>query len=211
MSGERLPERLPAGERVLWRGRPRWQVLARRAFHIRGLAAYFGVLLGWYAVTAFTSGADAADAALATLRMAALAVTPLGLIAVYAWLCSRNASYWITNRRVVIRAGIAVPVTYNLPFSRLASAGLRTWADGSGSIALTLLPPDRVAFFALWPHTKPWRLARPEPMLRCIDNAERAAQILARALAAEAAVPVPPAPETAPAPDAARPRAPALA
>ena len=42
-----LPERLPAGETILWQGAPRWGALARRAFHVRKIALYFAILLAW--------------------------------------------------------------------------------------------------------------------------------------------------------------------
>ena len=109
---------------------------------------------------------------------------------VYAWLTSRCTLYTITDRRLVMRVGIALPMTFNLPFSSIESAGLKCWADGNGSIVLTLAPGERLAYLVLWPHARPWRMARTEPMLRCIPDAARVAQTLARALAAAAEMPV---------------------
>jgi hypothetical protein len=43
---EGLAEPLPAGERVLWQGAPRWTSLAIHAFHVRKLVIYFGIILG---------------------------------------------------------------------------------------------------------------------------------------------------------------------
>jgi hypothetical protein len=43
----------------------------------------------------------------------------------------------------------------------------------------------------LWPHARPWRMARAEPSLRAIPDAAHAGQILGRALAASADMPVP--------------------
>ncbi len=205
-----FPALLPAGERVLWQGTPCWRTLARRAFHIRKLAAYFAILLVWYAATVMASHVTLGEAAVMIGRMAGVALIPLALIGLYAWMTTRAAQYTITNRRVILRCGIAMPITFNLPFSKIDSADLRTWADGSGSIALTLTPPNRLAYLVLWPHAKPWRMARTEPMLRCIPHAERAAHILARALAAETDTPVQPSLERAPMP-ATRPSTTALA
>jgi len=39
-----LPEVLPAGERMLWQGSPRWQDMALHAFHVRKVAVYFAVI-----------------------------------------------------------------------------------------------------------------------------------------------------------------------
>ena len=194
---EAFPERLPQDERVLWEGRPHWQTLARRGLQLRKLAVYFAVLLVWYVATAFRAEAPA-DAALASLRMAGIAVTPLILISVYAWLSSRMTRYTVTNRRVVMTIGIAMPITFNLPFTRIDAANLKTWPDGAGDITLTLAATERLAYLVLWPHARPWRMARAEPALRCIPDAAQVAQIMARAMAAAAHMPVQAAPQTTP-------------
>ena len=45
-----LPERLPAGERILWQGAPDWRALALHAFHVRKLAIYFAAMMGLQAL-----------------------------------------------------------------------------------------------------------------------------------------------------------------
>ena len=40
---------------------------------------------------------------------------------------------------------------------------------------------DKIAYFHLWPHARPWRLATPEPMMRCVPNANQVATILTEA------------------------------
>ena len=85
-----------------------------------------------------------------------------------------------------MRIGIALPITFNLPFAIIETAAVKQNPDSSGDIALTLSADNRLAFLVLWPHARPWRLARPEPMLRELPEAERAAGILARALATHA-------------------------
>jgi hypothetical protein len=185
-----LPSRLPQGERVLWQGRPAWWSLARRGFHFRELALYLGVLLAWYGVTEFGK-APLDEAALATLRMTGVALTPLALVCLYTWLNSRSTVYTITNRRVVLRTGIAMPITFNLPFNKIDGAASKVWPSGHGDIALTLSPTERLSYVVLWPHAKPWRTARTQPMLRSVPEAATVAQILGRALAASAEMAVP--------------------
>ena len=98
---------------------------------------------------------------------------------------------------VVIRFGIALPLTVNVPFATVAAAGVKADRDGSGDIAVSLLPARRVSYFIMWPHARPWRLARTEPMLRGLPDAVRASQILSRALAAAAAQTAPSLPDAA--------------
>lgn len=199
-----LPELLPAGERLLWQGVPQWRVLAREALHVRKLAAYFGVLLAWRAVVVLGDGEGLVAVALSWLWMLPLAALALGLLTTLAWLIGRTSVYSITDRRVVMRIGIVLTITFNLPYRTIEAAGLRIHPDGSGDITLTLAPAERIAYLHLWPHVRPWKVARTEPMLRALPDAQHVAQLLSNALAASAGV----APAAMPAPDAAgRPRA----
>ncbi len=181
-----LPERLPGGERLLWQGSPDWRSLAVSVFHLRAVALYFAVLLAWRGASAAYDGAGAQDAALAVLGVLPLALLGLGLLATLAWLSARTSVYTVTDRRVVLRIGIVLSVSFNLPYARIESAALRPLSGGHGDIVLRIGPPDRIAYLHLWPHARPWRLANPEPMLRSVPEAERVAGLLAEALAASA-------------------------
>ena len=183
-----LPEALPAGERILWQGVPGWAPLARTAFHVRGLAIYFAVLLLLRALTVLLTGGSIAQAVVAVLWLLPLAVAAIALMFVVAWLTARATVYTITNRRVVMRIGVVLEITLNFPFRVVESAGLRTYPDGTGDIPLTLSGEDKVAYVHLWPHARPWRAARPEPMLRSVPDATHVADILSRALAAYSGV-----------------------
>ena len=169
-----LPERPPAGEQVVWQGRPEWRTFARTALHARKLALYLGALWLWSAAAAWPF---TADSLLPVARNLGLALAAIGLVAAYGWL---------TARSTVIRFGIALPVTINLPFNQVDGAGLRVNADGTGDLTVTLRPTQKVAYLLLWPHARPWRLAKAEPSLRAIPDAGRVAQLLSRALAASA-------------------------
>jgi hypothetical protein len=185
--GRGLPEPLPAGERVLWQGSPRWQTLWRRAFHARGMAIYFGLIVAWCAISSIAKGVPVEAIAISTAKLTGLSLVPIALGALYCWGLQRTTIYTITSRRVVMSFGIALPMSFNLPFTRIEAAGLKTNPDGTGDIPLRLLAGEKMAYFVAWPHARPWRMARTEPMLRCIPDADGAAAILARALAANLA------------------------
>ena len=185
-----LPERLPDGERLLWQGAPDWRVLARQAFHVRGLAIYFGVIVAYCFGSAVLGGKPLAGAALSTAELAGVALVPIAFLAAYAWAVGRATVYSVTDRRVVIQLGLALPMTINLPFGKIETAGLNLRENGFGDISLLLNSKDKLAYLVLWPHARPWRLARPEPMLRAVPDAGRVGQLLARALAASADMPV---------------------
>lgn len=192
-----LPGRLPEGETLLWQGRPAWRLLARRALHLRGIAAYFALLAVWRGATIATDGGTTTEIVAGAALLIALGAVPLGFLAFYAWIAARVTVYSITSRRVVLRVGVALPVTINLPFALIEAASLARQADGTGDIALRMAEGHRVSWIMLWPHLRPWRYAKPEPMLRALTDAEAAAQILGRALAGASAAPVTPMPEAA--------------
>jgi len=179
-----LPEELPAGEHILWQGAPDWKRLARQAFHVRKLAVYFGLLLAWRIAGTLVDGGGAAallrDLAV-TLPLAALG---LGLTLLLAWMSARTTIYTLTDRRLVLRVGIVLTVTFNLPYKRIAGADLALTDAGHGDIALTLAGTDRIALLQLWPHARPWQLAKPQPSLRALPDAQHVAQLLSGAWAA---------------------------
>jgi hypothetical protein len=186
-----LPERLPGGEGILWQGSPRWWSLAQRALHLRALLLYFALMVTWSVSTAIASGGSLSEMAIASGTSLGLAVLCLAVLGLIGRAMAKAALYTITNRRVVLRVGVALPMTINLPFSAIESAAVKQHADGTEDIVLTLSPSHKIAWLALWPHARPWRMTRAEPMLRAVPVTEGAAQILSRALAASASLPVP--------------------
>ncbi|GJD51622.1 hypothetical protein OPKNFCMD_4377 [Methylobacterium crusticola] len=176
-----LPAPLPEGERLLWQGRPTVMGLARRAFHVDLVAAYFALLALWgTAAGTGPAGARLAGVA-ATLEIGAAA---LAILVGLAWLSARTTTYTLTDRRVLLQIGIALSLTVNLPLREIEGAALRRFGDGTGDVPLRLRAGTRLAYLHLWPHARPWRLSRPEPLLRSLPDAAVLATRLAAALAA---------------------------
>jgi hypothetical protein len=178
-----LPEALPEQERIVWQGSPSATALFQRVFHARGLVVYFSLLIGLRVALAYQPDQGwgvALREASWMIPVAAVAVMVFGIVA---WLMAKTTVYTITTRRVVMRIGIVLNVTFNLPFKRIASADLRLGSAGVGDIALTLVPEDKIAFLHLWPHAKPWTLAHPVPMMRCLPAAEQVGRLLHQACA----------------------------
>jgi len=197
-----LPERLPPGERMLWQGAPHWQPLALGAFRLRVVAIYFAALMAWRAASALHDGAPAFDALAYAFDLAPLALAAIGILLVIAVTAARTTLYTITDRRIVMRFGMALPLTVNIPFSQVDGASLARHEGNVGDIALTVRPEGRIAYLMMWPHVRPWRYAQPEPMLRALPDVERAATILGDALAAHAGAPARPIPQAAAASEA---------
>ncbi len=177
-----LPGALPEGETILWQGAPSWTRLAQQAFHVRVVAAYFALMLVWRTAGAIMGGQAPAVALTSALSVTPIALAALGILGLMAWLNSRTTVYTITNRRVVMRFGAAVPKAINIPFSIIEGAAMKPLGGGAGDLALQLKAPNKIAFLNLWPHARPWRMSAPQPTFRAVPDAVSAASILASAM-----------------------------
>ncbi len=177
-----LPEKLPAGESLLWQGSPEWRALAVEVFHVRKLALYFAVILLLRAAFVLEGGGGAVGVLKSWVWLGPIAAIALGILLTLARLAARTTVYTITSQRVILRIGIVLTVAYNLPFKRIKAAGLMLrGSDGHGDLPLTLNPGERIAILQLWPHARPWHVARPQPMLRGLKNAAQVGQMLTQA------------------------------
>jgi hypothetical protein len=182
-----LPALLPAGEKLLWQGSPEWKSLAIHAYHVRKIAIYFLLLVLWRIGVGMSSGHTASAIATSCLVLGGLGCIAIGVLALLAYCNARSTVYSITSRRVLLRHGIAVPLTMNVPYTLVDNAALKNFSDGTGDIALALSRRDRVGYLITWPHVRPGRFARPEPSFRALTDAAAAARILGVALAAQGA------------------------
>jgi Bacterial PH domain len=177
-----LPEKLPQGEIVLWSGRPAWRSLALRAFHVRKVGIYFGLILAWRAALGLHGQFFRQGIAAEVVPILLLGFCAIGISALLAWIYCRTTTYTITNRRVFMRFGAALPMMLNLPFRVISSAAAKVHRDGTADIPLRLLGDGRVAYLVLWPHARPWHITHPEPMLRSVPDGARIVALLASAL-----------------------------
>jgi len=177
-----LPEPLPEGERILWQDSPAWRAYARRVFQLARIGFYFLVLVCWVALSAYLDAADWMAAIRSLTWTAPPALGVLGLLALIAWLYARSTVYTVTNRRVVIQSGLAVPSAVNLPFGKIISADMQTYRDQTGDIELSMSGP-RLLYSMLWPNVRLLRLKRTTPVLRALRQPQEVAETLGQALA----------------------------
>lgn len=178
-----IPAPLPEGERLLWQGSPRWQSLAVRALHVRKVALYFALLATWRIGDGLSAGQALPEALVAGSLVAVPAGLAIGLLVLIAWQMGRTTIYTVTSERLMLRFGIALPMTANIPFTLVHSADLKVWGDGSGDIPVTVKAGSGVSGLLFWPHVRPWSFGNARPMLRGIPDAERVADLFGRALA----------------------------
>ena len=185
-----LPGLLPKGEDILWQGKPDWWLLARTSFHLPLVSAYFGALIVAGLIAGSTFGA---------LLTLGAGVFCLALLAFLAWATANGTVYTLTNRRIVLRIGIALPKCINLPLHLLGAADLRPHGTGRGDVLLRMMGAVPLSWLLLWPHVRPWRLKAPEPMLRALRDAEDFSRLLARTVAQHAPISAPEQPSVRPA------------
>ena len=158
-----LPGIPPPGERILWQGSPEWRALARTAFHTRLIAGYFALLLGWAILAAASNGAGDLTGVVTT---AVLGVIVIVLLHLLAWGSARTTIYTLTNRRIVLRFGVALQKAVNLPLKQIAAADAKPVGTGHADIAFRTLERFPLGWLQMWPHVRPWAVGRPQPMLR---------------------------------------------
>ena len=112
-----------------------------------------------------------------------LSYMSLGMVAIFillaiSFLISSTTLYSITDKRLVMRIGIVLNLSLNIPFSKIETAELKANPDKSGDISLNLVPDNKIAYLHLWPHCRPWFFSSPRPRLSCLKDVEVIASCL---------------------------------
>ena len=175
-----LPGIPPAGERILWQGSPDWRALARTAFYTRLVTGYFAVLTVWALISALTQGVRGAGDLVGVAMTALVGFAGVALLNLLAWGSARTTIYTLTNRRIVLRIGMALPKCINLPLGLIGAVDLAARPDGAGDMPLTITGAQKLGYLALWPHARPWKIVTPQPMLRAVPGAADIAALIAR-------------------------------
>jgi len=178
-----LPEPLPRNESIIWQGKPELKSFAMHAFHLHWFALYFGVMIVLKAIAVSRSVGGWSEEWSGFVWALGLSLSALMMIGLLAYWSVNATMYTLTNRRLVMRIGIVLTITFNLPLKRLAQAGVHLYKDGSADIPIKLQAEDKIPFLHLWPHARAWKLAHPEPMMRCVPDGAKVAQLFADAWA----------------------------
>ena len=173
-----LPAELPQGETIVWQGRPDAMRLAREAFKINWILGYMLAIVVWRSGGAYAAGGTGLMLATA-IPYLVLTVAGYAVVFGLAFAQAKGSVYTITTARVIIKAGAALPVTYTIPFVRIATARLEVKPGGTGTIAMELTDGARISFLTLWPHLRPGHAKVTQPAFRCIPDAAAVARLLA--------------------------------
>jgi hypothetical protein len=161
-------------EEVLWRGQPEPFRHAASAFHTNSVAVYFAVL------TAIAYVTSDLGSAITVAVMGLIGVLVLFAMGIYS---ARRSTYVLTNHRLIILTGLAVDKRISIPLKHVGSADLRPRSNGHGDIAIEIKVKHRLSYMLLWPHARPFRFVRPQPLLRAVPDVDSVAAKLAQACA----------------------------
>jgi len=173
-----LPGRLPEGEHILWQGEPDWRVLARTAMRAHWVAVYFGILALWNLGNGLATGAGLASTLTSVGWTVAVGAVAVGLLVGYAVLVARTTVYTLTNKRFVLRHGVALSKCFNIPYRAIGAAAVKVDSKGFGDIPLSLADGARIAYPHLWPHVRPFTILNPQPMMRALPDVASVAERL---------------------------------
>ena len=175
-----LPEKLPPGERILWQGKPTVMLLAWHSFGLKLATLYVVVAMIYQLVLAFSA---TMQASLVPILVFYLLIWFLASSLLYLLAHFQRAStiYTVTNKRIVLKIGAALPISYNIPFKQISSVDLKSYGV-KGSIAISLLGDNKISYLSCWPHVRPWHFSKPCPSLLFLDNIEEVSQIIKKAM-----------------------------
>ena len=180
-----FPEALPQNENLIWQGSPDFWFIAKRVFYVKQITFYFALII-FVALGLNFGKLSQTELILNFLLNFSLALTAMLLILGLSFLISSTAVYSLTNKRLVMRIGVVLTVTLNIPFNKIESAELKKYPDGSGDISIKLASGNKIAYPHLWPHCRSWFFSDPRPRLTGLKKVENVANHFAKSWGLEA-------------------------
>lgn len=174
---------LAPGETIVWQGRPATLALMRHVFHLHLIGAYLLLIQALNAYASYRKGLDLIGALRWAVPLAVASLAAFAIFAALAWFSARSTHYVITDRRLVMKFGLAMPATLSIPFPMIERLSVTLGSGRCGDIPVRMRHGHHIPYLKLWPHARPWQFRQPEPMLRCVPQAGRIAALASRAIA----------------------------
>ena len=128
-----LPAHLPEGEKLLWQGAPEWRDLAIRAFHVRKVAIYCGVLLLLPGAVALGDGGSVLDAAWAMLKLAPLAVGAVAIVAAWFYTGGKRPYGYSGLGELFVFVFFGLVATAGSAYVQALTVNFEAWVGGVGA------------------------------------------------------------------------------
>lgn len=179
-----LPAELPDDEYIVWQGHPQTRSIMRYVLRGRWIAGYLALLIGWTLITGYYDGRTAGEILFSGAAVTILSAIAIVLMELFSWGVRKTTVYTVTNKRIVMRIGVALSVTYNIPFKQITGAEMLRRSDGSGDISLTLTKASGLSWLTMWPHVRGGIFAPVTPRLTGIKDVQTVANDIALQLGA---------------------------
>jgi hypothetical protein len=175
---------IPEGENIIWSGKPDFKSITLRAFGLKYLLFYLLISFVFFSIR---SGIIVEPIKLITSFVPYLlsGILICCIVSLFSYFQVRNTVYVVTDKRVVIKTGVALIFMLNVPFEKISEINRQILGDGSGNISFKLISGKRVPFFASWPSVRPWYFSNPEPTFRYVADADLVATDISRAAASK--------------------------
>ena len=179
----RLPDEvrksIPNKEKIHWIGKPSWASFGYQVFGIKYLIFYF-ILSALYAVSqvdpVFTFFAFLVN----FIPFLMSGVFAACILFVLAYLTASHTHYVITEKRIVIRTGVALVFLLNVPIKNIISIDKQRLAGGRGNLSFTAKSKKRIPFVSCWPSVKSGSFIEPIPAFRSISNIEEIGMLVTK-------------------------------
>ena len=171
----RLPEEVgksvPEGEKVCWVGKPNWVSFGFHVFGIKYLVIYF-IISAFYSVSQIEL-----DFSLNAFIGEYISFVVSGVIAslilfLLSYVSARHTCYVITEKRLVIRTGVALVFLLNVPFKNVISIDKQSLYYGVGNLSFKTQSKKRIPYFSCWPSVRSGSFLETIPTFRSIANIE---------------------------------------
>lgn len=172
---KRLPDEvrksIPNNEKIHWNGEPSWASLGYQVFGIKYLIFYF-ILSALYAVSQLGPVFSLLAFLVHYVPFLISGAVAASILFVLAYLATRHTSYVITEKRIVIRTGVALVFLLNVPLKNIISIDKQRLAGGRGNLSFEAKSKKRIPFLSCWPSVKSGSFVQPSPAFRSISNIE---------------------------------------
>jgi hypothetical protein len=178
---DRLPDEvgksIPLGEKIYWNGKPNWKSFGYHAFGVKYFSIYFFVC-ALYSVSqidsSFSFGAF-------FIKYAPYLISGIlaGMILLFlAYLSARHTCYVITEKRIVIRTGVALVFLLNMPLKNILSIDMKALTKGQGNVIFKVQSKKRIPYLSCWPSVKSGSFLEPIPAFRSIRDIEKIGKLI---------------------------------
>ena len=160
---------IPPSEKILWIGKPDWKSLAYHAFFLKYLLIYL-LLAAVYSVSVYGKDIDLGLFFVSFTPYLLSGVLAGSVISFIAFLQSKNTVYVLTEKRIIIRSGIALIFLLNAPLKNIESIDRQFLRNGCGNISFSTTSKKRIPFLSCWPSVRPWSFISPKPAFRSVPE-----------------------------------------